>query len=141
MFRSCGVGVNVERGADFGWGTTVDVGDRSSVGADALIRADLRIGRDVMMGPQVVIIGRNRKHSRTDVPMIQQGYEPFRPVVIEDDVWIGARAVILGGVRIGRGAIIAAGSVVTRDVPSMAVVGGNPASVISWRDTGRGLGE
>ncbi len=53
-----------------------------------------------------------------------------RPVVIEDDVWIGAGAFVMRGVRIGQGAVIAAGAVVTRDVPGYTIVGGNPATVI-----------
>lgn len=57
-------------------------------------------------------------------------FVPCRPVVIEDDVWIGFNAVILKGVRVGRGAVIGAGSVVTKDVPPMAVVVGNPGRVI-----------
>jgi len=55
------------------------------------------------------------------------------PTVVEDDVWIGARATILSGVRIGRGAIVGAGSVVAKDVPPYAIVVGNPARVIRYR--------
>jgi len=54
-------------------------------------------------------------------------------IIIEDDVWIGMNAIILSGVRIGQGAVIAAGSVVTKDVPAYAIVGGNPASIIKYR--------
>jgi len=54
-----------------------------------------------------------------------------KPVVIEDDVWIGCRSIILKGVRIGRGAVIAAGSVVTKDIPAGAIAGGVPARVLS----------
>ena len=53
-----------------------------------------------------------------------------RPVQIEDDVWIGAQAIVLRGVRIGYGSVVAAGSVVTRSVPAMSVVAGNPARVV-----------
>jgi acetyltransferase-like isoleucine patch superfamily enzyme len=55
------------------------------------------------------------------------------PIVIEDEVWIGTRAIILSGVKIGKGAIIAAGSVITKDVPPYAIVGGNPAKIIKYR--------
>jgi galactoside O-acetyltransferase len=54
-----------------------------------------------------------------------------KPVVIEDDVWIGCRSIVLKGVRIGRGAVIAAGSVVTKDIPAGAIAGGVPARVLS----------
>ena len=55
------------------------------------------------------------------------------PIIVEDDVWIGTRAIILSGVRIGKGAVIAAGTVVTKDIPPYAIVGGNPAKIIKFR--------
>ncbi len=55
------------------------------------------------------------------------------PIIVEDDVWIGTRAMILSGVRIGKGAVIAAGTVVTKDIPPYAIVGGNPAKIIKFR--------
>jgi len=54
-------------------------------------------------------------------------------IIVEDDVWIGTRVIILSGIRIGQGAIIGAGSVVTKDVPPYAIVGGDPARVIKYR--------
>ena len=71
--------------------------------------------------------------SRTDIPMRLQGHRQYQPVLIEDDVWIGARAIILPGLRIGKGAIVGAGSVVTKDVPPYAICVGNPARVIKSR--------
>jgi maltose O-acetyltransferase len=65
--------------------------------------------------------------------MNKQGIDVERPIVIDDDVWIGARVIILPGVHIGTGAVIGAGAVVTKDVPAYAVVGGNPARVIKMR--------
>ncbi|MGN7086403.1 DapH/DapD/GlmU-related protein, partial [Neisseria sp. P0001.S005] len=58
-----------------------------------------------------------------------EGYTDISPIVIEDDVWIGRRAIIMGGVTIGKGAVIGAGSVVTKDVPPYCVAAGNPAIV------------
>jgi maltose O-acetyltransferase len=69
--------------------------------------------------------------------MIQQGFEARRPVIIEDDVWIGINVILLPGLTVGRGAIVAAGSVVTKDVPPDAIVGGNPARVIRSRGDDR----
>jgi maltose O-acetyltransferase len=65
--------------------------------------------------------------------MNQQGFSQERPVVIGDDVWIGGQVIILPGVKVGSHSIIGAGSVVTKDVPQYAVVGGNPAKVIKFR--------
>ena len=133
LFARCGMGVNVERGADFSSGHTIRIGDHSGIGVDAWIRADLTVGNHVMMGPRVVIYGRNHNFDRTDNPMQDQGMGEYRPIVVEDDVWIGARAIILGGVRIQRGAIVGAGAVVTKDVLPYAIVAGNPAQVIRFR--------
>ena len=133
MFKKCGTGVNIEHGADFGLGSTIEIGNRSGIGVDAWIRADLTIGNDVMMGPGVVIYGRYHRYERTDISMMDQGMGEYWPIVVEDDVWIGCRAIILRGIRIGRGAIIGAGAVVTKDVPQYAIVAGNPAAVVKWR--------
>ena len=76
---------------------------------------------------------RNHAFDRTDIPMNQQGFTPEKPIVIEDDVWIGARVIILPGVHIGTGAVVGAGAVVTKDVPDYAVVGGNPARILKMR--------
>ena len=65
--------------------------------------------------------------------MMQQGFDTERPVTIDDDVWIGDRVLILAGVHVGKGAIIGAGAVVTKDVPPYAIVGGNPAHIIRMR--------
>lgn len=127
LFRECGRAINVERGADFGTGSTISSGDRSGLGVDRWIRADLTIGRDVMMAPRVVIYGRDHVIDRTDIPMMDQGMGPSVPIVIEEDVWIGVAAIILKGVRIGKGAVV------TKDVPPHAIVGGNPAKVIRYR--------
>jgi maltose O-acetyltransferase len=134
LFARCGVDVNVERGADFSSGHTIRIGDHSGIGVNAWIRADLTVGKHVMMGPQVIIYGRYHKFDRIDIPMQLQGMGEYRPIVIEDDVWIGARSIILQGVRIGSGAIVGAGAVVTKDVPPYAIVAGNPAQVIRYRE-------
>lgn len=82
----------------------------------------LQIGSRVMLGPDVMLITANHDlATRLTTPA---------PVVIEDDVWIGAKSVVLPGVRVGHGAIIAAGAVVTKDVPPNVVVGGVPARVL-----------
>ena len=126
-----GRNVNIEHGADFDRGLVI--GDNSSLGIDAEAFGPVHIGKDVMMGPECVILTRNHAHARTDVPMIEQGYEEYRPVSIGDDVWIGRRVIILPGVTVGNGAIVSAGAVVTKDVSPYTVVGGVPARKIKDR--------
>ena len=133
LFRSCGKRVNVEHGANFYTGWEIEIGDDSSLGVNCLIPYDLKVGKDVMMGPHVVIIGENHQFSSRDIPMRLQGFVKHPPVCIGDDVWIGARAIILPGITIGQGAIIGAGAIVTKDVPPYAICGGNPAQVIRFR--------
>ncbi len=133
LFKKCGVNVNVEHGANFGDGRTIEIGDHSSIGVDCWVQAYVTIGNYVMMGPEVAILTLNHRTDRVDIPMLTQGSMPFKPVVIEDDVWIGRRATLLPGVRIGQGAIVGACAVVTKDVPPYSVVGGNPARVIKMR--------
>lgn len=86
-----------------------------------------------MMGPRVMLFAHGHETSRTDIPMNQQGLREDRPIIIEDDVWIGAGVIILPGRRVGKGAIVGAGAVVAVDVKPYTVVGGNPLSVIGTR--------
>jgi maltose O-acetyltransferase len=135
MFASCGVNVNVEHGALINSGADITIGDNSGIGLDAFISGPLVIGSNVIMGPKCVFLSINRSVERTDIPMIGQGYKPAQPPVIEDDVWIGANVTVLPGRRLGRGSIVAAGAVVSSDVPPYSVVAGNPARVIRMRST------
>ena len=131
MLRSCGKDVNIEQGALFS--DRVSLGDYSGIGINARINGTCTIGHHVMMGRDVVVITRNHVFDRTDIPMMEQGLGEERPVVIGNDVWIGDRVVILSGVTVGDGSILAAGAVVTNDVPPYAIVGGVPARVIKMR--------
>jgi maltose O-acetyltransferase len=134
IFRSTGRNVNVERGAHFGWGSEVIIGDSSRIGTNCQVPANVRIGSDVMIGPDVLIVAQNHKYDSIEIPMRLQGNMPPYPVTIEDDVWIGARVIILPGVTVHMGAIIGAGAVVTKDVPSYAICAGNPARVVKYRN-------
>jgi maltose O-acetyltransferase len=135
LFKSCGDRINVEAGANFYTGWEVELGDDSSLGINCMVPYNLKVGRDVMMGPDVIIVGENHRFSRLDISMRLQGYDEFPPVCVEDDVWIGARVLIMPGVRIGRGAVIGGGAVVTKDVPAYAICAGNPARVLGSRLT------
>jgi maltose O-acetyltransferase len=133
LFASCGVDVNIERGASFGRGDRLTVGDRSGIGINARIDGPVSIGADVMMGPDVMIYAIGHEFGDISRPMIEQGMSAPSVVTIHDDVWIGARVIILPGVTVGSGSVLAAGAVVTKDVPAMTVVGGNPARVLRSR--------
>ena len=93
------------------------------------------MGNGVMIGPGVVIVSSNHDHLQTNLPMTKMDHI-FAPVVIGNDIWIGANAVILAGVQIGNGAVIAAGSVVNKDVNAFDIVGGVPARVLGSRKPG-----
>ncbi len=91
------------------------------------VRSGLRIGDDVSISPEVAIL--TTQHDLNSAEFVLQG----RAVVIEDHVWIGMRAVVLPGVTIGRGAVIAAGAVVTKDVAPLDIVAGVPARPVGRR--------
>ncbi len=133
VFLKTGRDINIEKGAYFGSGKEISIGDRSGIGVDAKLSGKITIGNNVMMGPEVMIYTSNHNYGRDDIPMIDQGNSEMKPVFIADDVWISARAIILPGVELGKGCIIAAGSVVTKDVPPYSIAGGNPARVIKKR--------
>jgi len=95
------------------------------------ISQNLRIGNGVLIAPGCFITDHNHRHSAS-MPIASQGCEA-ESVLIEDDVWLGAHVVVLPGVTIGRGAIVAAGAVVTENVAPMTVVAGVPARVVSVR--------
>ncbi|MBZ6527279.1 sugar O-acetyltransferase [Aerococcaceae bacterium DSM 111021] len=111
----------------------MDFGRNVTFGENVFINANvhmqdqggIEIGNNVLIGHQVVIATLDH-----DVAPGQRGILHPAKVVIEDDVWIGANATITKGVTVGQGSIIAAGSVVTKDVPAMSIVGGVPARVI-----------
>lgn len=109
-------------------------GEESFCGAFCIfgVNQEIVIGRNVMISDAVSVRDTNHGFEALDRPMKQQDLST-EPVIIEDDVWIGYGATILQGVRVGRGAIVAAGAVVTKDVLPLTIVGGVPASVIGSR--------
>lgn len=131
ILESCGRNVNIEKGAAFD--ARVSLGDNSGIGVNAFISAHVTIGNDVMMGPDCMLLTSNHGMEIIDVPMWRQPFTEPKPIVIEDNVWIGARVIILPGVRVGTGSVIGAGSVVTHDVEPFSIVGGNPAKLIRYR--------
>lgn len=133
IFEYCGENVNIEHGARFGSGTMIRIGNNSGIGVNAVIPNGSHIGDNVMMGPNCYVHERNHDFTRTDIPMIQQGYLKGKPVVIEDDVWIGRDVTIMVGRHIAKGSIVAANCVLTKDFPEYSVIGGNPSKLIRSR--------
>lgn len=115
------------------YGRHIHLGERSyiNMGATLLDNAPIRIGAEVMIGPNVQIY--TAAHA-LDADERIQGVETALPVTIEDRVWIGGGAILLPGVTIGREAVVGAGAVVTKDVPAGARVVGNPARLLSVKD-------
>lgn len=115
----------------------IRIGQRVGIGMSASLSAIggnvLEIGDDVMIGPRVHLGGVSYHFDRLDIPISQQGHDLKGGSRIGAGSWIGVRAVVMDGVTIGRGAIVAAGAVVTKDVPDYAIVGGIPARLIRSR--------
>lgn len=128
ILEKCGRKINIEKGAIFS--SDIEIGNNSGIGINARISGKCIIGNNVMMGPECMIFTKNHNTKRLDIPMCMQGNTKEEKVIIDDDVWIGARVIILPGVHISTGAIIAAGSVVTRDVEKYTIVAGVPAKKI-----------
>ncbi|AHG88392.1 transferase hexapeptide repeat containing protein [Gemmatirosa kalamazoonensis] len=118
--------------AELGEGMTL--GDRVAVGAGAFLGAQggITIGDDVIMGPGVRIFSENHRTDDVDRPIRAQGVRRAA-VTIGRDCWLGAGATVLAGVSVGEGSVVAAGAVVTRDVPPYSVVAGVPARVVRAR--------
>ncbi len=108
----------------------------SGVELNASIRGQIILGDDVLIGPNTMFRTSDHLFEGRDRPIRSQGHES-KCIVVEDDVWIGAGAIILGGVAIRRGAIVGAGAVVTTEVASYTVVGGVPARLIKDRPGGQ----
>lgn len=113
-------------------GGGISIGSGSGLGVNCSVHGPLRIGDNVMMGPEVTILTHTHNIERTDIPMGQQGMR-VAEVVVGNDVWIGMRVVIMPGVKVGNGAVLGSCAVVTKDVPDFAVVGGVPAKIIKYR--------
>jgi maltose O-acetyltransferase len=107
----------------------VCIGENSRINRDCSldVRGGVKIGDNVSISPEVAIV--TAAHSAVDPAFRVE----VKPVMIEDNVWIGMRAMILGGVTLGRGSVVAAGAVVTKDVPPLTIVAGIPAKPVGMR--------
>jgi acetyltransferase-like isoleucine patch superfamily enzyme len=126
--------------------TRLEVGDHTYIGKHCTIQVNGRIGRGVVIANNVGIVGRiDHEYREPGVPLrngrwvgsdARLAQLPENQVEIGDDVWIGFGAVVLSGVSVGTGAIVAAGSVVTKNVPAFAIVAGIPAREVAKRFDG-----
>jgi acetyltransferase-like isoleucine patch superfamily enzyme len=110
------------------------IGNRSSINSEVIfgLTCDLTIGQNVLVADRVSFRTADHEFADLNKPIVDQG-ERRGEIVIEDDVWLGANVTVLRGVRIGRGAIVGANAVVTRDVADYSVVVGVPAKMIRDR--------
>lgn len=129
LLGSCGGALQVEATFRCDYGFNVHVGENFYANYDCVILdvCEVRIGANCLLAPGVHIYTATHP---LDPALRRSGAEFGKPVSIGNDVWIGGRAIINPGVRIEDGAVVASGSVVTRDVPARCVVGGNPARVL-----------
>jgi len=124
-------------------GGSIEIGNNVNIGKKTSIRSSesIKIGDYVLISANVIILDNNShsldfKERRIDIDESRNGYQQSKssPIIIGNDVWIGARAVILKGVKIGNRSIIAAGSVVTKNVPNDSIYAGNPAKLVKMNN-------
>ena len=118
----CGKNVNFEKNCQ--------INSTLKIGVNAIVGDYVTIGKFVMMGPNCIIYTRNHKHEISNIPFVEQGYEEFKPVFIDDNVWIGEGVKIMPGTRINKNTVVAAGAIVTKEFPPNCIIGGNPARVL-----------
>jgi carbonic anhydrase/acetyltransferase-like protein (isoleucine patch superfamily) len=127
-----------------GPGLEITVGPQSYIGHRCLFygHGGIQVGRDVLLANDVQLICGNHTFARRDLPIRAQPTEE-RPIVVEDDVWLGASAIVLGGVTIGQGSVVAAGAVVTHSLPPYSIARGVPAQIVGVRgqETPEAVGE
>jgi acetyltransferase-like isoleucine patch superfamily enzyme len=112
---------------------SVTLGHDCTLNPYATVRGKFCAGDGVRIGAHACIIGFNHGHARIDIPIHHQPHTS-KGIVMGNDIWIGSRVVVIDGVTVGSHAILAAGAVVTRDVPDFAIVGGNPAKILRFRN-------
>ena len=108
-------------------------GKHGYLGPNCIITSNVTLGNFVMFGPNVSIVGNDHRFDQAELPMIFSGRPAPRRTKIGNDVWVGAGAIILAGVEIGDGCIIAAGSVITKSCEEYSIYAGNPARKIKDR--------
>ncbi len=126
----------IKRGAFSGAGSELRLDHNLQLGENSGVERDTEIGDNVMKGLELPILSTHHSSGNVDISLVDQGYVPLAPVAIHDSVWIGARVIILPGVTVNEGAIIAASAIVTSDVPPFTIVADIPARVFRNRIAG-----
>ncbi|MCK5161920.1 MAG: acyltransferase [Candidatus Aureabacteria bacterium] len=125
--------------ASLRWGKNISLGKNSHINQYCCVWASenskIVMGDNLLMGPGVKVFSSNHTFKDVNIPMNIQSYQE-KDIIIGDNVWLGANVVVVAGVKIGDGSIVAAGAVVTKDIPSYSIAGGIPARVIKQRKQG-----
>jgi len=138
IFKRIGKKVSIQRMAYFGWGSNVEMGSESNMGINLYVGGvggsggQLIMGKNAKIGRNVMIFTLRHNTNKKGIPILLPGYKSEK-VVFEDYSWVSSGAIILPGVIIGEGSVVAAGAVVTKNVPPYTVVAGVPARVIRSR--------
>jgi maltose O-acetyltransferase len=133
-YLSIGQEVTIQRSFWVEYPELLSIGNRVQINQHCFFNAGggIQLGDDILIGPYVIIYSQNHNYINARILIRLQDYSK-KKVVIEDDVWIGSRAIVLPGVKIQKGTVVAAGSVVTRDTEEYSVVAGVPAKKIGTR--------
>ena len=129
FFAKCGKNVNIGKGCSFYGAQNIYVGDDVYIGPKAMFlttEAKIIMGKKIMLGPEVAIVTGDHRTDilgryMFDIQVEEKKSENDQDVIINDDVWVGMRAIILKGVTIGEGSIVAAGALVTKDIPPYSI--------------------
>lgn len=134
FFLRLGKGTKIQSGLRVMNPEKVSIGAHCDFGHSVFITGGggVRIGDWVGLGPDVKVWSVNHRFDDPDKPWLLQGWKRD-PVVIEDDVWLGANAFVMPGVTIGKGAVVSACTLVNKSIPPYAIVAGNPCRVLGWR--------
>jgi len=131
-----GKNVHVQWSTSIGRNRKIVIGDDVGIGKNCALHCDLRVGNKVLIAGAVAFVGSDdHVYDRVGVPIWDSGRGDQRRTIVEDDVWIGWGAIILSGATIGRGSIIAAGSVVVGDVPPYSIMIPQKARLLRRRFT------
>ena len=133
VFKKCGVHPIIKNKCYFGDGSKISIGNDTQLGQNSRLQGTISIGDDCVMGPDVVLIATYHNFEDPNVSVRFQGGGE-RPICVGNDVWIGVRAVILPGVKLGDHCVVGAGAVITKSFPAYSIIAGVPGKVIGRRE-------